>query len=304
MTNEELIEAIKNSPQNKSDYMAILYKQNKGLIYKAALKFKEKADIEDLMQEAYLFLDEAANSYEGKYEAKFSTYFSHMLSWRLAAYVFSNSSTVRIPRHLNDIIKRYKFFIQQFYQKNGYEAKEADIMRALNLSEKEFSGLINAVRSLEIASLDSPAPFEESLTLADIIASEEDFTEEIEEESEKNFKSSEIKKALGKLRVNERTVIDRFYFHGDTLEKVAADINVSPSYCSTIKQQALRNLRKDSELIKAVTNYDSYADYHYSVKRFKNTRISSVEFTAIRNEEAAERYRKIYERLYHIKYAV
>lgn len=304
MTNEEIIEALRNNPKNKTAYMNELYNQNKGLIYKIALKHTEKADIEDLMQEAYLFLDESVNAYESKYNAKFSTYFSYMLSWRLSAYAFYDSSPVTIPRRFNDYIKKYNAFKQNFYQLHGYEPKESEIMRALSLSEKELESLLKAINSLDIASIDKPAPFDESLTLADIIASEENFTEAIEEESEKEYKKSELKKAWGKLRVNERTVIDRFYFQGVSLEKIAADMNISPSYCSTIKQQALRNLRKDSELIKAVTNYNSYSDYHYSVTRFKNTRMSAVEFTAIRNEEAAEMYRKIYQEVYNRKYAV
>ena len=304
MTNEELIEAIRIRPEKKKDYMATLYEQNRGLIYKIALNFKEKADIEDLMQEAYLFLDEAVNTYEGKYEAKFSTYFSHILFWRLSSFVFCSTAPAKIPRNFKDLINRYKRYVQQFYQSNGYEAKESDVMRALGLSEKEFKGLIKAINSLEVSSLDSPAPFDESLTLADIIASEETFTEDIEEEFEKRYKRSLLKKALGKLRANERTVIDRFYFHGESLEKTALDLNVSPTCCNTIKQQALRNLRKDNELIKAFTNYNSYADYHYSVKRFKNTRISSVEFAAIRNEEAILRFRRIYGEVYNRKYAV
>ena len=53
MTNEEIIEALRNNPENKTAYMNELYNQNKGLIYKIALKHTEKVDIEDLMQEAY-----------------------------------------------------------------------------------------------------------------------------------------------------------------------------------------------------------------------------------------------------------
>lgn len=304
MTNEEIIEALRNNPENKTAYMNELYNQNKGLIYKIALKHTEKADIEDLMQEAYLFLDEAANSYEGNYGAKFSTYFSHMLFWRLSAYVFYNSSPIKIPLRFKDLIKKYNAFILNFQQKHNCEPKESDIMRTLDLSVDEFKKLISTINLLEVSSIDSPAPFDESLTLSDIIASEDNFSKDIEDESEKEYRNAEIKKAWGKLREIERAVIDQFYFQGNSLEKIAHELNISPSYCSAVKKQALKNLKKDNDLIRAVTNYNSYADYHYSVTRFKNTRLSSVEFRAIKNEEAIEWQRKYLQEMYSRKFAV
>ncbi len=288
MTNEEIIEALRNNPENKTAYMNELYNQNKGLIYKIALKHTEKADIEDLMQEAYLFLDEAVNNYEGKYGTKFSTYFSYMLSWRFSAYVFCSTSPVKIPRRFNDLIKKYKVFTQRFYQIHGHEPKKIECMRALALSEKELEGLITAINALEVSSIDKPAPFDESLTLADIIASDENIAEKFEEASENEYRKKQLYKALSKLKENERIVIHRNSLKGDSLEQIATDMNTSASYCSSLKNQAIRKLRKDSDLIKAVTNYSSYSDYHYSVTRFKNTRISAVEFAVMRNEEAID----------------
>lgn len=304
MTNEEIIEALRNNPENKTAYMNELYNQNKGLIYKIALKHTEKADIEDLMQEAYLFLDESVNAYESKYNAKFSTYFSYMLSWRLSAYAFYDSSPVTIPRRFNDYIKKYNAFKQNFYQLHGYVPKESEIMRALSLSEKELESLLKAINSLDIASIDKPAPFDESLTLADIISSEENISETLEDESEREYRKNELYKALGKLPEKERVVLHRNSLDGDSLEKIASDMNVALSYCGALKNRAVKKLRKDSELIKAVTNYSSHSDYHYSVSRFKNTRLSSVEFSAIKNEEAIERHRVILQEIYRRKNAV
>ncbi len=58
MTNEELITKIKNCPVDKSKYMAQLYNQNRGFIYKTAFQYAQTAEIDDLMQEAYIILDE------------------------------------------------------------------------------------------------------------------------------------------------------------------------------------------------------------------------------------------------------
>lgn len=109
---------------------------------------------------------------------------------------------------------------------------------------------------------------------------------------------------MGNLPERERIVLQRNSLENDCLEKIASDIGVSTSYCGVLKTQAIKRLRKDSDLIKAVTNYSSYADYHYSVTRFKNTRMSAVEFTAIRNAETLERYQKIYEEIHNRRRAV
>ena len=63
MTNEQLVAHIRGHI-NEAENMLQLYNQNRGFIYKMAMKFQNYAEIEDLLQEGYLGLCEAVNHYK------------------------------------------------------------------------------------------------------------------------------------------------------------------------------------------------------------------------------------------------
>ena len=58
MTNEQLVALIR-AGDNEAENMLVLWQQNKGFIYKIAMKYQGYAEIEDLLQEGYLGLCEA-----------------------------------------------------------------------------------------------------------------------------------------------------------------------------------------------------------------------------------------------------
>lgn len=62
MTNEELVLQIRNAV-SPAELMLQLWKQNYGLIYKIANRYKSLDDIEDLLQEGFLGLYEAVRHY-------------------------------------------------------------------------------------------------------------------------------------------------------------------------------------------------------------------------------------------------
>lgn len=288
MTNEEIIELIRAYPRRKTEYMEQLYNQNRGIIYKIAKKFENKADSEDLMQEAYIILDRAAESFDGSLGVKFVSFLSKSLVFEFSKYVFKKTSAVDMPYSLQNALRQYTSFKQEFYQAHGKEPTEKDIMRALSISKKELDNITIAAQSLNVTSIDKPADFDESITLADIIPSDENIAEYIEESDEELYRKRELYKAIDRLTPNEGAVIYRNRLKGESLEQIASDMGVSASYCGTLGKQGIRHLQRDWRLIKAIIHNKHYEDsdnYHYSVGRFRNSGFSSVEFTAIKNEE-------------------
>lgn len=288
MTNEELIELIKKYPARKAEYMEELYNQNRGIIYKIAKRFEGQADTEDLIQEAYIILNRAAESYDFSLGFKFVSFLSKSLIFGFSKYAFKKNSAVDIPYSLQNALRQYTSFKQEFYQVHGTEPTEKDIMRALGVSKKELDNIIIAVQSLNVTSIDKPTDFDESLTLADIIPSDENIAEYIEESDEELYRKRELYKAIDRLTPNEGAVIYRNRLKGESLEQIASDMGVSASYCGTLGKQGIRHLQRDWRLIKAILHNKHYEDsdnYHYSVGRFRNSGFSSVEFTAIKNEE-------------------
>lgn len=292
MTNERLIELIKEYPARKAEYMEALYNQNRGIIYKIAKRFEGQAETEDLMQEAYIILDRTVESFDPSLGFKFVSFLSKSLVFDFSKYAFKKSSAVDMPYSLQNDIRRYTSFKQEFYQTHGTEPTEKNFMRELAISKNELDNIIIAVRSLNVSSIDKPTDFDESLTLADIIASDENIAEHIEESDEEQYRKRELYKAIDRLTPNESTVICRNRLKGESLEQIASDMGVSASYCGTLGKQGIRHLQRDWRLIKAILHNKHYEDsdnYHYSVGRFKNTFVSSVEFIAMKNEEQLQK---------------
>lgn len=84
MTNEELVEKIQAGIDVEKN-MATLYEQNKKFIYKIVKPYSKSIEIEDLMQEAYIGLHQAALKSNVKSEYKFTSY--------MKFYVLRSAST-------------------------------------------------------------------------------------------------------------------------------------------------------------------------------------------------------------------
>lgn len=76
-------------------------------------------------------------------------------------------------------------------------------------------------------------------------------------------------------------------FENKSFSDTAKDLNVSVNYVYTLRTNAVRDLRRDWRLYKAIMkeeHYDDSISYRYSAGCFKNSGLSSVEVVAIRNE--------------------
>ena len=89
MSNEQLVLRIK-AGENTADNMLELYNKNIGLIRYIALKFKNYVDIDDLMQQGYLGLCQAVDSYDCDKGAKFSTIAYFYIFKSISRYVKGN----------------------------------------------------------------------------------------------------------------------------------------------------------------------------------------------------------------------
>lgn len=90
MNNEQLVLRIK-AGEKTADNMLELYNKNTGLIRSIALKFKNYADMDDLMQQGYLGLYKAVDIYEYGKGAKFSTIAYHCIFNSISRYIKGNT---------------------------------------------------------------------------------------------------------------------------------------------------------------------------------------------------------------------
>ena len=71
-TNEEIVKRIQNATDPRDD-LEKLYNKNEGLIWRAIKSFRGQSDFDDLKQEAYLIMHEAALKYDPGVGANFAT---------------------------------------------------------------------------------------------------------------------------------------------------------------------------------------------------------------------------------------
>ena len=96
-TKEELAAGIR-AGENVQESMAALYGQMKGFIHSVAWKYRgQGVELEDLAQEGFLALYDAAAGYDPNQGASFSTYGEKWIRARLARYIQANGSSLCSP---------------------------------------------------------------------------------------------------------------------------------------------------------------------------------------------------------------
>lgn len=94
MSNEELVQAYQEGNKQALTDLVI---NNKGLVYNVAYKIKEKSykdhiELDDLTQEGYLALINAAKLFNSDMNIKFTTYLVKSMSRKMYEYIFGASS--------------------------------------------------------------------------------------------------------------------------------------------------------------------------------------------------------------------
>ena len=155
MTNEELAARIRSGTDDGAAAEQ-LYTDNMGLIRKICRKYAPYAEMDDLMQEAYFSLLEAAQHFEEGHVTKFSTYAVEAIRRGCIRYIQQSGRVIRIPaemlRQLADLEKLREYF-QEIAQR---EPTEKEIRCFLKLSKRQVLELIGAEKCSYVLSIDKP----------------------------------------------------------------------------------------------------------------------------------------------------
>lgn len=284
MTNEQLVICIQ-AGEEVADYMAQLWQQNQGIIGKLAGKYSHLAEEEDLKQEGYFGLWEAAWRYNPKEGAKFITYASHWIRQKMVRYIHNNG-TVRIPVHENERLMQYNKLCNAFLAKLNKMPAVHEISRYLGISIKQARQLQKDAEMAAIGSLDSPVAGAEDIVLGDSIASNEDIESTILDKLEAQQLKDTLWPLVDALPGKQPEVIRARYQEGRTLEDVGREMRVTGNMVRQIQATALRELRKPSRADQLRPFLDEVI---YSkgirgggVRRFHETWTSSTEREALK----------------------
>lgn len=255
MSNEELVKGIQQQNIDVIDGMEQLYIQNKGIIHKIALKYAAYAEIDDLMQEAYLGLYTATMHYDCSAGVKFITYAYRWICQAVTRYIESNGSIIRIPSHRQNLLLKYRRLLERYGEEYNREPTTVEISTELQIFPEQVEKLQKDYACMTTRSLDAlvAGGDNEKITIADTIPSDVDIESMVLDDIiDKQFKEEFWGLISSKLDESENMVITERFKNNHTRAELPDILPqnetepLTPNKCRAIEERALSKLRRSN----------------------------------------------------------
>ena len=244
--NNELLVKIIQGKENAKEELKQLYLNNLPLIKKTAQKYANFAEFEDLLQEGYIGLYEAAYHYNSDINVKFITYATYWIRQAMQRYVENCCRSIRIPAHLVADIAKYKQFLGEYIQYHNREPLDKEICHFLGYTPKKLKEIKKAYMKYNVNSLDAEFINDggDSITLGETLAGDEDV--------ENSFINAEMKKQMetnlwqivqDSLTEQENEVITEKYQNNKTRQEIADIMEDNVAFIRSMEDKAMRKLR-------------------------------------------------------------
>ena len=283
-TNEEIIAKIRAGGDRKS-LMLELWEQNKGIIYSIAHKYSGLAEFEDLIQEAYIGLDEAVKHYDDTAGAKFSTLLPFWIKQRIRRYITDKNGAVRLPAHIHAKLYRYNTVVRELTSRLNRTPDIAEISAYTGYSKSDIYTVRMCSKALRASSLDKPLNDEDDVTLADILADEKGGCLDIDEEIYREQRAADVWGAVSELPELQERVIKARYLHDLTIAQTGEAEGITEGQVRNCGAKALRELRKSKyqrKLLPYLDDIRGNAMQGTGLMRFNETWTSATEREALR----------------------
>lgn len=280
MTNEELVNLIQRG-EDVAGNMWELYRNNTGLMFKAAQKFKGYAEFDDLMQEAFFGLANAANHYDPD-KGAFSTYAYYHIYNAMSRYAKQNNS-VTMSEYVKDLVGDYKHIVAA-YSVQGQNEPSLERMAYLLGCTKKTAKKVSEIAHRGISvSLDTPLG--EDISLGDTVTGCEGIEEGIIDGMLYDQMKHELWQKVDDLGEKPAHLLREHYQKGATLRKLAECEGVTVERIRTIERDALKKLIvkiRHTAVMEYVEDFIySHALRENGLRNFNRTFTSSTEKTAL-----------------------
>ena len=219
---------------------------NLRLVISIANKYSNKSlPCLDLIQEGNIGLMKAVDMFQYKRGYKFSTYATWWVRQAVARAIADQESTIRIPIHVREKIKKINREAGKLAQALEREPRYNEIASRLDISEKKLCSIIDASR--EVVSLETPIGNDDG----DDAPTLKEFVEDKTTKDADETTSKVIDGLLKKLSCKEIAILTKFYGIGkDRLSLVAIgrEFGVTPERIRQIKECALKKLRQTQNI--------------------------------------------------------
>lgn len=285
MNNEQLVARIM-AGENEAENMLQLWKQNKGFIAMIARRYSAGAEMEDLEQEGYIALCEAARHYESDRGASFISYAAFWIKRRMRICA-DNNRTVRLSFNAGDEVRQYQKIMREYRQEDGCDPSGRELCGFLYVSREKLDQIRKAAQMGNIRSLDeSVQGMDGDISIGDTVASSEDMEEDTIREIDKERMKRELWLAVDQLPGDLPAAVRLRYENGLTLEKTGQALGVNRERARQLESKAMRILRQPHRCTRFRGYFEEYLSaapiHHVGVSRFQTTWTSEVEREALR----------------------
>ncbi|MFC5262341.1 sigma-70 family RNA polymerase sigma factor [Kribbella qitaiheensis] len=195
------------------------------------------AEADDLEQVAYLGLVNAAHHYRLDADTPFIGYAIPTIRGEVKRYFRDCAWTVRIPRRLQEVQGSIMAKQPELQQQLNREPTRAELADYLGLEVDRVEEAMAAKGCFNVLSLDRPSATDANLTLADLVAAEDDRTVDQLEAVDM------LRPVLAELGPRERRILELRFIEGWTQTKIGKEIGLSQMQVSRVLRKILDDLR-------------------------------------------------------------
>lgn len=240
ISNEDLVEAIQRG-ENEADNLEKLYLNNTGIIENIARKYTVYAEIDDLRQEGFLGLREAAFRYKPD-KGAFTTYLTIWVKCAMLSYVYKNVSA-HIPREQRRRILKLETARADFEKQYGHAPNLSELAGVLALPVKEIEKLSVQAEIIQFDSINKELSDDGSGTLLDVIKAPENPIEKLEDKIWNEQLARVLWALVDDLKPKQAEALHRYYEKNESLSEISDAMGVSPSHTRTLCINGCNTLR-------------------------------------------------------------
>lgn len=200
----------------------------------------KNVDIDDLINDGILGLISAIEKFEDDRGAKFETYAITRINGAIRDGL---RSLDWVPRSVRQRVRDVERAMQKLTAELGRTPRDEEIAKRLGVTIDEFQHTMQHMRGSAVMSLEEPlsSDGERETSIGDTLPDQHsDMTSEIERRETREMLVSAVKQ----LAPQERSVIERCYFQGQTFREIKLVLGVSESRVSQIHARGVIHLRQ------------------------------------------------------------
>lgn len=193
---------------------------------------------DDLASNGVMGLIDAVEKFDYKRGLQFETY----ASWRVRGAILDGLRQGDwVPRSVREKAKRIEEGYQHLEQQYLRSVTDSEMSNYLDISEKEFQGMLQEVAVMTLCSLEDPIREEESETRLTLLVDEK--AKNPDYKVREFYLRDSLTKGIEKLTEKERMVISLLYYEDLSLSEIAEVMSLSPSRISQLHSKAIFRLR-------------------------------------------------------------